>query len=281
MNDLSPVSRPVLRWHGGKWLLAPWIISNMPNHRTYVEPFGGAGSVLMRKPRAYAEVWNDLDHDAVNLFQVLRSDRAVELQKAIELTPFAREEFEISYKPTTDAVEKARRLVIRSFMGFGSDGCNDARPTGFRANSNRSGSTPAHDWTNIHDNLKTVVDRLRGVIIENKDAKAVMSQHDSAETLHYVDPPYVWSTRAKAKNSERKNYRHELSDDDHVALLDFLRKLQGMVMVSGYRSALYDAALKDWKHIERDALADGARKRTEVLWLNSAAVAATRKERLL
>lgn len=281
MNDLSPVNRPLLRWHGGKWLLAPWIISNMPKHRIYVESFGGAGSVLMRKPRCYAEVWNDLDHDAVNLFQVLRSGRAEELRTAIELTPFAREEFEISYKPATDVVEKARRLVIRSFMGFGSDGCNDARPTGFRANSNRSGSTPAHDWTNLHDNLKAVVDRLRGVVIENRDAKAVMLQHDNAETLHYVDPPYVWSTRAKVKKSERKNYRHELNDDDHVALLDFLQTLKGMVMVSGYRSDIYDVTLKNWKRLEREALADGARKRVEVLWLNPACVTATSNERLL
>lgn len=265
--------RPVLRWHGGKWLLAPWIISHFPKHRVYVEPFGGAGSVLMRKDPAYAEIWNDLDGDVVNLFRVLRSEEASELVRLLRLTPFARTEFDIAYLPDLTPIEKARRLVIRSFMGFGSNGHN--RVTGFRANSNRSGTTPAHDWVNYPDSLETVIERLSGVTIENKDALAVMAQHDGAETLHYVDPPYVFATRADLS----KDYAHELSDDDHGELLVFLRGLAGMVVLSGYPSALYDDALPGWHRVEKEALADGASKRIEVLWLNPSTVAALEGDR--
>lgn len=147
---LTP-TRPVLRWHGGKWLLAPWIISHFPAHDVYVEPFGGGGSVLMRKARAYAEIWNDLDGDVVNLFRVLRSSDADRLVAHLRLTPFAREGFVEAYGESQDPVERARRLIIRSFQGFGSDGHNGARITGFRANSSRSGTTPAHDWANYPD----------------------------------------------------------------------------------------------------------------------------------
>ncbi|HBP4591037.1 TPA: DNA adenine methylase, partial [Pseudomonas aeruginosa] len=103
-----PPQRPILRYHGGKWLLAPWIIQHLAPHHTYIEPFGGAASVLLRKARSYAEVYNDLDGDVVNLFRVAR-DRGEELRQALALTPFAREEFEASYAETTDPLERARR----------------------------------------------------------------------------------------------------------------------------------------------------------------------------
>jgi hypothetical protein len=69
---MNAPTRPALRYHGGKWRLAPWIIGNFPPHRTYVEPYGGAASVLLRKRRCYAEVYNDLDSEIVNVFRVLR-----------------------------------------------------------------------------------------------------------------------------------------------------------------------------------------------------------------
>lgn len=143
---MTKVSRPVLRWHGGKWTLAPWIIDLMPSHRAYVEPFGGAASVLIRKPRSYAEVYNDLDDDVVNLFRVLRGPDAGRLVEQIALTPFASTEFFGAYDRSDDDVERARRLIVRSFMGFGSNATH--RKSGFRSNSNRSGTTPARDWLN-------------------------------------------------------------------------------------------------------------------------------------
>jgi DNA adenine methylase len=256
-------NRPALRWHGGKWTLAPWIIAHFPPHRVYVEPFGGAMSVLLRKRRAYAEIYNDLDDEVVNLFRVLRGPRADELVNLLRLTPFARTEFVDAGGAVECEVERARRLIVRSFMGFGSNGHN--RCTGFRANSNRSHTTPAHDWANYPDSLARIVARLRTVVVENRDAKAVMQAHDSGETLHYVDPPYVLSTRGDPS----KDYAHEMTDGDHAELLAFLQTLKGAVVLSGYASPLYDGMLADWRRVERKAMADGARHRVEVLWLNA------------
>lgn len=261
---MSAPLRPLLRWHGGKWLLAPWIIMHMPEHRVYVEPFGGAASVLLRKHRAYAEVYNDLDDDVVNLFRVLRGPRATDLIEALRLTPFASTEFLGSYIQAEDEVERARRLVVRSFMGFGSNATH--RKSGFRSNTNRSGTTPARDWLSYPEHLGRIIDRLRGVTITNRPAIEVMAGHDVPEALHYVDPPYVFSTRT----DDGDDYAHELSDDQHGDLLTFLRTLQGKVILSGYASPLYDDALPDWHRVEREHFADGARKRTEVLWMNFA-----------
>ena len=276
MASLSPVRRPLVRWYGGKWRLAPRLIGYFPAHRTYVEPYGGGGSVLLRKPRTYAEVYNDLDGEAVNLFRVLRDEaQACRLVEQLRLTPFAREEFERSTDPTDDPVERARRLIVLSFMGFGSN-AHSRYQTGFRANSSRSGTTPAQDWMNYPDALPIAIERLRGVVIEQRLAVACMAQHDRPDTLHYVDPPYVMSTRWKGDPSarERRGYSHELSDDDHAELLAFLSGLTGMVVLSAYDHPIYDEALNSWRRIEIDTFADGARPRVEILWLNPACVAA-------
>ena len=273
MNIAAP-TRPALRWHGGKWLLAPWVVQHLPPHRVYVEPFGGAASVLLRKPRSYAEVYNDLDDYVVNLFRVLRSSYADALIRALRQTPFARAEFEAAYEISEDPLEEARRLIVRSFMGFGSDGFNRAVRTGFRAASNRLGSTAAHDWVNYPDALTLIIKRFAGVVIEHRPALSIIRAHDRPETLHYVDPPYLPDTRSSKsrKGGTRYHaYRHEMTVKDHQELLAALRNLTGMVVLSGYPASLYDTMLHDWHRVERMALADGARERTEVLWINPSA----------
>lgn len=253
-------TRPILRYHGGKWMLAPWIISHFPEHRVYVEPFGGAGSVLLRKPRAYAEIWNDLDGELNNLFEVVRN-KGEALTRAVYLTPFSRTDFKLSFMPTANKVEQARRTIVRSMMGFGSN--SHAKNTGFRTNSNRSGTTPAHDWANYPESMARTVERLRGVILENRDGIEVMAQHDSKDTLHYVDPPYVASTRGVGND-----YRYEMTDLDHAKLSEFLHSVKGMVVLSGYDSPLYRELYRGWRTVKRASLADGAQKREETLWFN-------------
>ncbi len=278
MKTETPPSptRPVLRWHGGKWRLAPWIIAHFPEHRIYTEVYGGAASVLMRKSRCYAEVYNDLDGEIVNLFRVLQDrETSAELRRLLSLTPFAREEFNLAYTSSEEPVERARRLVILGFMGFGSNGHNTAVRTGFRATSNRSGTTPAHDWAHWPEKMGALVERLQGVVIESKDAFAVLEQHDAPDCLHYVDPPYVHSTRDLGgdNGAHQRDYRHEMDDNEHRRLAQLLHSLKGMVVLSGYPCALYDEELfKDWNRVEKAAFADGARKRIEVLWMNDAAV---------
>lgn len=271
----SNVRRPVLRYHGGKWRLAKWIISHFPRHRIYTEVFAGAFSVGMQKTRCYCEVYNDRWDIVVNVFKVLRDPYlAEELRKSLILTPFSRIEFElcgdIDINQISDPVEKARRTILRSFAGFGSAATNAKHSTGFRSNSNRSGTTPAMDWANYPWQIPAFVERLSGVVIENKDAIEVLLQHDTRDTLHYVDPPYPHSTR----NMKRGNaaYYHEMTDDDHRELSNILKRLDGMVILSGYPCELYDVELySDWHRVTQSTFADGAKERKEVLWMNNAA----------
>lgn len=168
----TSVKRPILRYHGGKWLLAEWIISRFPPHRVYVEAFGGAASVLLQKPRCYAEIYNEMDGEIVNLFRMVR-DRGPEFVKQLELTPFARDEFTESYEVAADPLEQARRTMIRSFMGFGSAAACGAK-TGFRANPQRSGTTPANDWKNYPQCLQFTTARLHDWRVSSSKTKTLL-----------------------------------------------------------------------------------------------------------
>lgn len=280
---MTAITRPPVRWHGGKFLMSRQIIPYLPDHRLYTEAFGGGAGVLLHKPRSHAEIYNDLDDDIVGLFRVLQDPaQACRLIDLLRLTPFARREFELAYEPSDDPVERARRLVVRSFMGFGSNAHSSTQrghqSTGFRSNSNRSGTTPAQDWQNLPDAYTAIVERMRGVVIEHRDAMIVLKRHDAPTSLHYVDPPYVHDTRSMFKGG-KSAYKHELDGVGHALLLETLLGLVGMVVLSGYAHKLYDDALRDWRRIEFTAMADGARPRTEVLWINPAAASALDRDK--
>jgi DNA adenine methylase len=271
---MTKPTRPVVNYFGGKWLLAPWIIEHFPPHLTYVEPFGGGANVLLRKPRSKAEIYNDIDEEIVELFQVLReaaeSARLIEL---LELTPFARAEFLLAHEPTDDKVERARRTIVRTFFGHGSSSVRAGWKTTFRATSLRSDTHPAASWASFPPSLKAVVARIKGVGLENRPALAVIAKYDAVDTLHYLDPPYVVGER-----SGKHRYKHDMTDAEHAALLAVVRELKGMVVISGYASPLYDEALAGWRRVRRLASIQGGGERTEVLWINPAAAARLDKQ---
>lgn len=264
---------PVLRYHGGKFRLAKWIVEHFPSHKCYVEPFGGAASVLLQKERSHGEVYNDLDQDIFNLFKVLRSpEKSEKLIRLCELTPYSRDEFLFAYEETVDEIERARRTIVRSAMGFGS-GAATFHKTGFRCEAKRKYSTSSHCWAKYPPVIEFVTQRLKGVNIENRDAIACMSQHDGVDTLHYIDPPYLMHTRNVKKG--QNVYRYEMTTCDHERLLDQVKKLDGMVVLSGYESCLYNDCLHGWSKVKKDSRissGSGTKVRTEFLWLSPSCI---------
>lgn len=276
------ITSPVIRYHGGKFRLAPWVIEHFPPHHAYVEPFGGAAGVLMQKPRSHGEVYNDLDDDIVNLFRVLQSAPQREaLTELLVLTPYARSEFELAWIYTDEPVERARRTVIRAQMGFGSAGASKGT-TGFRIDCYRQYGTAQQLWARYPDQLAAIGKRLAGVLIENRPAIDILLGHDSPQALHYVDPPYMHDTRVRGAQKGRY-YRHELDDHQHAELLATLNQLQGMVVLSGYPSELYMERLKGWTMNSTSARISAGRggdTRTECLWINPACMAALQQRGL-
>lgn len=270
MNAHLKIKRPLIRYHGGKFRLAPWLMQFFPPHRIYCEPYGGAASVMLLKEKAYAEVYNDLDGDIVNIFRVLQSEKASKrLIELIELTPFARTEFELAWLPTEDAIERARRTIIRAQMGFGSCGATKGT-TGFRSDTSRRYTTAQMDWLKYPDCLPPIIERFKSVVIENRPAIQVINNQDSEETLFYIDPPYMHETRVM---KSKGYYQFEMNDEQHIELLDVIKKIKGFVVLNGYSSPLYESHLAGWKRFQTFSRASafrGSVLRTEVVWLNQA-----------
>jgi len=265
MNVNNEIKRPFLNYFGAKWKIAPWIISFIPAHRNYIEPFGGSAAVLLRKPRSHTEVYNDLDGNVVNAFRVLR-DRPKELLRLLDLTPYSREEYERAFEGTDDALEKARRFIVKCWMGHSQTaGLKDGEGhPGFSTAIKASGGSRARSWVSYVDALSVLVDRLRYVQIEHLPVLDLFPLWDEKNTVWYLDPPYVAKTRV-AKNQ----YRFEMTEADHTELLARAVGLKGMVLLSGYASELYDSVLSTWERYERPSFS-GSSDRVEVLWVKRA-----------
>lgn len=272
MNCEAGMKRPVFRYQGSKFRIRRWIISFFPQHKIYVEPFGGGASILLSKKRSSAEVYNDLDSRIVQVFRVLQDRaKAQELAYKLRFTPYAYDEWHLATHereiPGED-VETARRTIVRSFLSSSSDGATRSGVSGFGAKiQGDSHCSNAGAWSNYPDMIERFCDRLQGVIIQNRDASIVIGAHDRPETLFYVDPPYV-----KSCWNAGKSYSNELTDANHEELLKQLNGLRGMVLLSGYKNELYQDLLKDWHMEVKQTINQLNQPRTECIWINPAAL---------
>jgi DNA adenine methylase len=256
--------RPIARYHGGKYRLADKIIPFFPPHECYVEVFGGVFSIGLLKDPAKINVYNDIDSDLINLFSVLRDpELSNRLRLLIETTLFSRDEFGLAWLKSDDSVEEARRFIVRSFQSIGAK--NRLSANGWRVRTPKSIWSPCSAWNSWPENIPLFFEILRNTIIENLDFRKLIPIYDHADTLFYVDPPYLQSTRSK---DHRHTYSHELNESDHLELLELLRSAKSMIVLSGYPSPLYDSHLRDWSFVDIKARAQNNSPRIERLWFN-------------
>lgn len=252
----------VLKYPGAKWGIADWVISFFPKHHSYLEPFFGSGGVFFNKNKSNIETINDLDGEVVNLFECIRNDPE-KLAHYVYFTPYSLEVYNKvhSREPPVDRYDRAGRLLVRCNMGHG------FRTTGERVGwkrdvAGRERAYAAKAWCDLPDIIIDTAERLRGVQIECTPAVSLIPKFNSADVLIYCDPPYLLSTR------HGKQYRHEMTEEDHLQLLDVLKKHRGSVLLSGYPSDMYDTELRGW-HRETTLTTDLlSQVKKEVLWMN-------------
>lgn len=250
--------KTVLKYPGAKNRIAGWIIGHMPKHDVYLELFSGSAAVLLNKTRCHIETLNDLDRDIVNFFRVLR-DYPEELRRAIDLTPFARDEYINAFEEIDEPVERARRYCVKCWQGFGN---SQLYRNGFKSGQQSKSPNPASNWVELPALMEEVAERLKGVQIENLPAVEILGRYDTEDVFIYADPPYPPGIR------KSHLYKHEMSYAEHEQILERLKKHPGPVMISGYDNDLYNNMLSGWRKAYKSTNAECGIKRTEVIWMN-------------
>ncbi len=249
-------------------------------HRTYVEVFGGGGSLLLAKDRSPIEVYNDLDGDLVNFYRVLRDPKTFsEFQRLVNLTPYAREEFNFCKKELNtdeDSVERARRFFFVARASFSGNFGRSLSTSVTR--SNRRMSASVSKYLSTIDELESIHERLQVVQVENQDFRTILKRYDTSQTCFYLDPPYVHETRSNER------YRFELSLEDHVELTELLMRIKGTAVLSCYWHEVYAPLVEagweriDWKTVCHAA---GKTRGTGILGKGSATAKQPRVETVL
>lgn len=274
---------PSLKWPGSKWRLAEWILANMPAHDCYLDPFFGSGAVFFNKVPSNVETLNDRDSMVVNLFRVIR-DKPEQLEAMIALTPWARAEYDECRRNLAegDDVECARRLLVSMWQAVGvrrasSDDENSAGCSGWRSRSSLHQS-PVATWKRLPERLQIATARLLDAQIENRPALDVIIRHANPGVLIYADPPYVRATRGVSAKNGTRLYAHEMSDEDHLELIEALKAHPGPVLLSAYECPLYDDNL-DWTRKHTNVHIQNNQTRQETLYINPIALRRLEQQR--
>lgn len=254
--------RNVLKYPGSKNRISSWIVSQIPEHSVYLEPYFGGGSIFFNKKKSRIETINDLSGEVYNYFKVLR-EKPEELILTLHLTPFSRLEYECCYEEeteeTVDEVERARRFAVKCCQGFS---CSNKYRNGWKNSKAATSPITTNFWNSFPEILSQASMRLKEAQIEHCPALTLIRQYDKKEVFMYLDPPYRISTR------KSHLYEFEMSDPDHEELLKELVGHQGKIMISGYDNDMYNDYLKDWYSETCNAVAESSQRRTEKVWRN-------------
>ncbi len=251
--------------------MADWVISNLPRHTTYIEPFGGSAAVLLAKKPSKVEIYNDLYSDVVNFFRVIRDkEKCEEIIRLSSLTPYSREEFnekrELLYnRMYKDEMEWAYAFFVCANMCFGGNIAKGKPSFGlsFAVNS----TNPVNNNIN---SLVAISERLKEVVLENKDAlELIDSVPNNKDFLLYLDPPYHDETGDSS-------YANKIAHNSLLELI--LKKDQCNIVISGFNHDSYNILLANGFEICKKNRPiklgkNNANKRNykdEILWIRNA-----------
>ena len=242
--------------------MAKYLLELIPKHNLYIEPFFGGGNMFFSKPPSKMEIINDLSDNIFSLYKVIADENKYkQLQHRLELTPYhAKFRYDYKQKLNEELTIEDRAFYYlyvnrTSFNGVGGFSCTKL----IRNNMIRSVS----DYLSLIPHLEEIHNRLRNVVVENKDALELILKYDDNDVFFYLDPPYIQSTRRS-----NQKYMIEMSDKDHEKMIDLILKSKAKIMLSGYDNEIYNNLVENgWSRLELES-PNSCSDAIEYVWIN-------------
>lgn len=254
----------ILKYPGSKWNISEQIVPLIPEHKSYVEPFFGSGAVFFTKAPSPIETINDLDHDVTNLFWCIREDPE-RIAWMVQATPYSREIYDdaCEREESNGDFEKALNFLTRCWQGYGYR--TSTEKDGWKNDvQGRERAYAVRDWNRLPDRVIWAAERLKQAQIENRPALEIIRRFNCGKVFMYLDPPYVISSRKRGK----KQYRKEMTDEDHEKMLKELVNSKAKIMISGYETEMYNDYLHNWAKSTFDSWTERGKPTKEIVWMN-------------
>ncbi len=229
-----------ITYYGGKQQLAGKIVSLIPVHKIYCEPFIGGAAVFFRKEPSNSEIINDTNGELINFYEVIQKNfslLAQEVSISLHSRQLYRQARVVNENPEMfDRIKRAWAVWVLSNTSFGSNwnagwGYDSQGKTSRTLNNKRKLFT------------EDLAIRLQNVQIECCDALKIIRSRDSSETFFYCDPPYP--------NTDQGHY-DGYSVNDFEELLKLLSGVKGKFLLSSFRLPVLKEYTKknNWYQIE-------------------------------
>lgn len=259
-------------WPGAKTRSLKQLLELVPQGECYCEPFGGSAALLLARPKARFEVYNDRYSGITAFWRCIEDDElSVQLRERLETTLYSKEYWEFcntTWHNVGDIVERAARWFYMTKYSFSQLGRNWGRGL-------LPATSSAGKLLNVLPDFPALHDRLKGVQIENTSWEDIFDAYDQKGMVFYVDPPYT--------DTPGSTYKHVMSLADHSRLLERIFECQGVVALSGHSHPMIED--KPWNSRHEwdikslmEPMADGANNKEkhitrgrdqEVLWIKN------------
>lgn len=206
-----------LSYFGGKYRLARKIISLIPEHICYCEPFCGGAQVFFHKEPSRVELLNDLNEDVFNFLRICKLHHE-ELVRHLQYCIVSRRWFDLFQSAPPESltdVQRAARFFFLQKNCYGGLILSRSFKVAVQKNSN-------YNPRSLPEILRRTHDRLLRVQLECLPYQEILRKYDRKCTFFYLDPPYF----------DRPYYKFNLEEKDYVDMAGRLRNLKGRFLLS-------------------------------------------------